>query len=127
MKFEAGMPRPEGAGRKKGTPNKKTATFNELLEALNIEPVSELVALKDKLSSKEWADVLRDLISYIYPKRKAIEHEVEVSTDSRTLTDDQLQAMTLLIRRDLHGEPLPSEMLENIERVQDMLNLAKEK
>jgi len=41
--FQPGMPRPEGAGRKAGTPNKKTEEFARLAEELGVSPQTVLL------------------------------------------------------------------------------------
>lgn len=72
-KFKPGQVKPEGSGRKPGVPNRKTRELVEALEALGIEPVQKLVELLPALEPKEQANIHMDLISYIYPKRKAVE------------------------------------------------------
>jgi hypothetical protein len=60
-------------GRAKGVPNKRTLDLMARLEEHGIEPVREILALMPELSPKEQVDVYRDLLTYLYPKRKALE------------------------------------------------------
>lgn len=60
-------------GRTKGTPNKSTLCLLRSLEQNNIDIVNEIAALLPQLGPEKKADVLLNLMSYIFPKRKAIE------------------------------------------------------
>ena len=70
------MARPTGlgksGGRGKGTPNRKTLTLHESLGDLDVP--KRLIELMPMLDPAKQADVLVQLMSYLYPKRKAIEH-----------------------------------------------------
>lgn len=72
------MARPIGlsktGGRKLGTPNKKTLVLQSVTDALNLDVPRRLGELLPELDPAKQADVLLELMSYIYPKRKAIEH-----------------------------------------------------
>ncbi len=96
--FEPGKPKPENSGRQKGTPNKKTTALIELLDTLNVEPVRDLMALMPELNPKEKADVLRDLIGYIYPKRKAVEFEGEPPPVNLNLSIEELRELARAAR-----------------------------
>lgn len=74
MPFEKGMPRPPGAGRKKGTPNKSTVLrIDEALLAEGIEPVSEILKILQSGSLKPVAEVRiwLKLMAFIYPKPRS--------------------------------------------------------
>jgi len=64
-------------GRKKGTPNKRTADIIERLEGVDI--VGELLHIA-KTSKKEDTKVIvyKELMKYVYPQRKAVEIAGEV-------------------------------------------------
>lgn len=83
-KFKAGEKRPAKAGRKKGTPNKKTTILLDIFEANDFCPAEEVVKLiKDKgadLLDKERADIFLRLMEYKFPKRKSVEHSGEIKT-----------------------------------------------
>lgn len=64
---------PKTGGRKKGTPNRRTINLTEQLAAVNFNIPERLVELLPQLSPSEQSKVLIDLMSFIYPKRKAIE------------------------------------------------------
>jgi hypothetical protein len=103
------MPRPTkgqrtpGAGRKKGTPNKKTVELMQVLEKHNFDPGEELIycyrqakqifEFRKKRSNLAGAltaldrmsEIAEDIAQFIYPKKKAIEHSGEVGV--RTFAD----------------------------------------
>lgn len=62
-------------GRKAGTPNKRTVALAERLEALNCDPVGELVSLAMDSATEPAlkARCFLDLLAYLHPKRKAVE------------------------------------------------------
>jgi len=60
-------------GRTKGTPNKSTAEFKELLLKHGIDPVKKLGHVFPHLEPEKQADVLLKLMEFLYPKRKAVE------------------------------------------------------
>ena len=76
--FQTGMKRPENAGRKKGTPNRKTKELMELLGDYN-PALSLLEILNDnKVPIELKIKINLDLMSYIYPKRKSVESKEQV-------------------------------------------------
>ena len=95
--FKPGQPRPANAGRKKGTPNKKTVAFQQLLEKHNFDPGEELIYVynetkslykmhRKKKSYQSALDALENMqttadkiCQFVYPKKKAIEHTGEVN------------------------------------------------
>lgn len=91
-------------GRTAGTPNKKTERLMDLLGEYGIEPIKEIVNLLPSLTPKEQVDVYRDLLSYIYPKRKAIEHSGETTSPLTELSDDELDARIAKLRASLRTE-----------------------
>lgn len=96
--FKPGV-RPAGAGRPKGTPNRRTLALQNQLEELGVDPVQQLAiileeqmkifrsASKGKRTNREMAlSALSDaekttsnLMQYIFPKKKAIEHSGEMN------------------------------------------------
>jgi hypothetical protein len=87
------LKRPPGAGRKKGTPNKVTADIIQTLKDAGHEPAAEHIKLfkealrvyklKQKRRGNEWGGAgfldlavkaNGDLMKYVYPTRKAVEH-----------------------------------------------------
>ena len=78
-KFKVGDKRPENAGRKKGTPNKKTVELMEILGSFN--PAEKLMEIYNTTNDLELkAGICKDLLKYVYPQRKAVEiaNEVEL-------------------------------------------------
>ena len=78
-KFKKGQARPEGAGRKKGTPNKRTADIVERLKGVDI--VGELLEIARTTKKEDTkVTVYKELMKYVYPQRKAVEiaNEIEL-------------------------------------------------
>ena len=63
-------------GRKKGTPNKKTAELQEILGDFN--PAEKLMELYNKPTTKDdlKAMICKELMKYIYPQRKAVDTNI---------------------------------------------------
>jgi hypothetical protein len=77
--FKKGSKRPEGAGRKKGTPNKRTADIVERLKGVDI--VGELLEIARTTEKEDTkVTVYKELMKYVYPQRKAVEiaNEIEL-------------------------------------------------
>ena len=73
-------------GRKKGTPNKRTASVQEKLDKIGLDPIEAMAQLvKDELEMGDdkdkglIKDLLKELAQYVAPKRKAVEVAAEVS------------------------------------------------
>ena len=92
--FKAGEKRPERAGRKKGTPNKITSSLIEILEKANYCPAAEILKIlqnpKALMSTSDKVRFNLELMSYIYPKRKAIEVKQETSGKIQFVSKDAL-------------------------------------
>lgn len=66
-------------GRKKGTPNKRTADIIERLQGVDI--VGELLLIAATTEKEETkVTVYKELMKYVYPQRKAVEiaNEIEL-------------------------------------------------
>lgn len=71
-----GGTKPPGSGRKKGTPNKRTLVFRDLMDQVQFKPTEALIELlktSAELKDRDKAFILLDLIQYEFPKRKAVE------------------------------------------------------
>lgn len=70
-----------GSGRKKGTPNKKTANLKELIEENyeGFDPIIELIKVskQENLPVDLKVSILKTVSEFIHAKRKAIEAEIE--------------------------------------------------
>jgi hypothetical protein len=74
MAWPKGKPRPEGAGRKKGTLNIKTAALEAICEQHKINPFEAMIILAVTTEKEELRfNALKELCQYLYPKRKAVE------------------------------------------------------
>jgi len=81
--YPKGAPRPAGAGRKKGTPNKATQSIREKLAAIGCDPImgmAQIAMAKDERGA--WCapielrfKILAELASYIEPKPKPIDKD----------------------------------------------------
>ncbi len=62
-------------GRKAGTPNKKTLDLFAQCDAMNINPFDELlkIAADDMIKTDLRLQALKEVASYLYPKRKSVE------------------------------------------------------
>lgn len=75
--FKKGAKRPAGAGRKKGTPNKRTADIIERLKGEDI--VGELLEIAHTTEKEETkVTVYKELLKYVYPQRKAVEFTQDI-------------------------------------------------
>lgn len=66
-------------GRKKGTPNRRTAEVAERLAALDCDPLEGMAALAmdDSNAPELRGRMYAELAQYLYPKRRAIESAPE--------------------------------------------------
>lgn len=96
-KFQKGTPKPATSGRKKGTPNKKTLILSESLENLKLDVPARLNELLPLLPYEKQADVLLELMSYLYPKRKPLEGDG--SAVATTETKVSVQSIKALIQK----------------------------
>lgn len=80
--FQKGQPRPEGAGRKKGSSNMVTRKIKPLIAKFvgeRLEP-EEIKKLWNSLEPKEQAALLPKLINYVVPKQTSLEVDVNEYT-----------------------------------------------
>ena len=71
--FTSGQDKPLGSGRKKGSKNKTSQHLVDVLDGLNFSIPERLIDLLPKLSEEKQAEVLLQLMNFVYPKRKATE------------------------------------------------------
>lgn len=95
IKFHKGMKKPEGSGRKKGTPNKKKLIKAvDFLSEKDINPVQKILDLIPLLDAKEAVDAWFDLLSYCQGKPKEVEEEkglVDPEDFEEVTTEDLLK------------------------------------
>lgn len=95
------MSRAEGSiktgGRKKGTPNKSSERLQDQLAELKLDVPKEIANTLSILEPELKIKALMDLMGYLYPKRKAIEHSGEVVSPQpnveRELTAEEEKVM----------------------------------
>lgn len=88
MAYPKGKPRPPGAGRKAGTPNKDTQDIIAICEAkgLNVFEAMVEIAASETIKDKKFDKLIR-LAEYIYPKRKSLEHSGAIEVMEATIND----------------------------------------
>lgn len=95
-KFKPGQPRLPGAGRKKGTLNKRNQELLAILEARDFSPADKLIGYCEQIEKiialrlrngnlagalvalEKAGNIVGDIAQYAYPKKKAVEHSGEV-------------------------------------------------
>jgi hypothetical protein len=79
------MPKPKGSpktgGRKRGTPNRRSVALQEAFDAINFSVPDKIIELLPSLDPNKQADLLIDLMEYLYPKRKSLEEQIEISSN----------------------------------------------
>lgn len=95
------MPAPKGhkryGGRVKGTPNKDTTKVLEIIEREKCDPIeflcwvvnANVAKLKEAPELEQRIAAAKELASYIYPKRKAVEHSVSDETVEKVLSYEE--------------------------------------
>ena len=85
------MARPSGlpktGGRKKGTANRRTGELADQLHALGLDVPSEIMKTLPHLDHDSQAKVLLELMSFLYPKRKAIEVASEPKSSQKIMIE----------------------------------------
>lgn len=89
--FQPGQPRPENAGRKEGTPNKRSQLIRDYMEKKGVNPAHFCVDVlagdakaigKDEITfeDKQWA--VETLLPYVEAKLKQVEHTGDGGLDA---------------------------------------------
>lgn len=73
VKTLKGMPKQEGSGRQKGTPNKKSLLVHEILENKGINLIEKITELFQVVSEQEQLKALVQMLPYVYPKLTSTE------------------------------------------------------
>lgn len=78
MPFTQGMKRPANAGRKRGSPTKRTAEVRERLAALNCDPIEGMarIALNKRVDVGIRAGMYKELAKYVAPQLRAMDHRL---------------------------------------------------
>ena|SRR3989442_1928650 len=110
------MPRLPGQldhGRQKGTPNKRTQDARELLEGLGCEPLAGMarIAMDEEQDIELRARMYAELAPYLYPRRKSIEVQADVTDASDFLQLRELLTSYRAWKRE-HGLPLAGTLPE---------------
>jgi hypothetical protein len=76
MPFTKGMPRPPGAGRKRGSPTKLSKEVTSRLEEMGCDPVRILasIAMDEKCETGIRRLAASDLMKYTYRQLRSVEH-----------------------------------------------------
>lgn len=73
MGFVKGQPRPANAGRKKGTPNKRTFNANALAEEMGVDPLKVLLTLCSHRDPGIQLGAAKEAAKYLYTQKRAVE------------------------------------------------------
>lgn len=78
-------------GRAKGTPNKKTLALLERIEQSGKDPVQVMLDLLNDQDPVLRFQASKELLQYMYPKRKALEVAVDPQEHVHTVSDELLE------------------------------------
>lgn len=113
------MARPSGlaktGGRKKGTLNKSSLGFKEVLETNGLDLLEEIIEITASLKPREKVDVYASLLPYTYPKRKPIEVPFQFSEHLDLLNPAQLNALHAEVEKKLGLAPRNLNSITNLE------------
>lgn len=89
MGWPKGKPRAPGVGRKAGTPNRKTQTLMDQCAAKGIN-VFELMLeyVTEPCDAALRLQAIKELMKYLHPQRKAVEHSGEMSEKIEVVIND---------------------------------------
>jgi hypothetical protein len=73
MAWPAGVSKKKTGGRKKGTPNARSSDLVSKFDSLEFDVVAELLDSVRMLDPRNKANVLVQLLGFLYPRRKAVE------------------------------------------------------
>lgn len=79
--FTKGTPKPANSGRAKGTPNKRTAEANEILQRAMLELSGTLETDVKAVNASRRLQLLTDLFNYAKPKLSASTNKNEDSVE----------------------------------------------
>ena len=82
---------PKTGGRSKGTPNKRTLMFAEMLEAKGLDVIKEMKRAIDS-DNVDMFRALTDLIPYMAPK--LLEREIDLNDAPETAEGQDLSSLT---------------------------------
>lgn len=90
MPFAKGKPRAKGAGRVKGTPNKKTQSLLDMCAERNYDPVLAMIdiAQDENADPAMRLQAHKEVAQYVYPKRKALEHSIDGDAGFKVVLED---------------------------------------
>ena len=88
MAWPKGKPRPPGAGRKAGTPNKRTLEVERIIEEENADPIRYMARVCSGIEEPNVARFMaaKELAQYVAPKRKAVEHSGNIDSEVQWTT-----------------------------------------
>lgn len=96
MGWPTGRTKPKTGGRRRGVPNRPSQELRQALDGLGLNVPLRIAQLLPKLSAKEEAAVLVKLLEFIYPRRKA----VEIELDSPCPITRQFEGMSDAVKRE---------------------------
>lgn len=78
QRFKPGTPKPKNSGRKKGTPNKRSAELvaavEEICARVGVQPIESMaIILRDSRDEALRFQAAKELAGYMYAKRRHVE------------------------------------------------------
>lgn len=89
MAWPKGKPRAPGVGRKAGTPNRKTQSLMEQCEAKGVNVFDLMLEyVTEPCEPGLRLQAIKELMKYIHPQRKAVEHSGEMDQKIEVIITD---------------------------------------
>lgn len=111
-------------GRKKGTPNKRTLAFGELLQSRGMDLLAEILDAAKALPKTDRIGIYMGLLPYQYPKRKPTEQEQPTSLEDyiETLSRPQLSELHRAVGQRMGlNKPLPELSIDELEAYKETI------
>lgn len=94
MGLPKGRPKTPGSGRKAGVPNRNTLSLEQKCASKGIDVFDLLLEYVIHPCPMELRfKAIQELCSFLYPKRKAIEHSGEISNPYLAMEFDELEKL----------------------------------
>jgi hypothetical protein len=86
-------------GRKKGVPNKRSLGFLKNLEELGLDPIKIIAENIHQLDPQRKVQASLQLLDFVYPKRKAIDLDIERNPEADASEVERLKALYIQIAK----------------------------
>jgi len=99
MRFKKGQSG-NPAGRKPGAVNKVSRPVKELLSDFMMDKVQELPQIWEKLSPRDRAGLIKDMLPFFLPKLSTVNMDAEINFN--TMTESEIDAIALKLINNKH-------------------------